>query len=650
MVHAAIRGLVVFITLTLHSVLVFAQETPSMEFMISLKTALQEKVDGQSLPVRCRFYEIAEGGQVLWEAEHEAENRSGSYHFAMDPDFVAFIAAEADRLAPVWFWLEIAIDGDVLHPRQLFNKLPALFQGYGYKYEAEIAIAQHAALREGGAPTLVLGDTIETGTNLNMDVNSITLGGVTRSTWPDGPDNLGNHTATGNIKLNGNWLSGDGGGEGLFITNNGDIGVGTNAPSQKLHVAGSLRLTGPLYDYNNTSGSTGQMLQTTGGGVQWVSQTGTNDMDWTIGTTYLYSNKSKVGIGTVSPLTVLDLSGPPVAGRGQLNITDPSGDDPFVSFYAGGTWKSHFGYSDGRAVWGTNDGSNLYIHGGDVSIGTTDVNGKLTVKTASGNALVAANNGSGNYVELGRASDALHAVSFNSDIVAVYAQSTNGISIKGVSTNRDGIWGETLANSKSGVVGNSVHSGGFGVWGVNSSRGNHGYLGGVYGVYGYSAVGYAAAFKGNVAVISPTTNELLVEIGEGLDYAEGFDVTDKSGIKPGAVLVIDPDNPGRLKLSSVPYDTKVAGIVAGGNSLGSGVRLGAGQFDHNVALAGRVYCNVETSGAAVEPGDLLTTSPIPGHAMKSLDYSRAQGAVLGKAMQPLAKGEKKQILVLVTLQ
>jgi hypothetical protein len=69
-----------------------------------------------------------------------------------------------------------------------------------------------------------------------------------------------------------------------------------------------------------------------------------------------------------------------------------------------------------------------------------------------------------------------------------------------------------------------------------------------------------------------------------------------------------------------------------------------------VALAGRVYCNVDATAATVEPGDLLTTSDRPGYAMKAIDYPRAQGAILGKAMQKLEKGKKGQILVLVTLQ
>ena len=84
--------------------------------------------------------------------------------------------------------------------------------------------------------------------------------------------------------------------------------------------------------------------------------------------------------------------------------------------------------------------------------------------------------------------------------------------------------------------------------------------------------------------------------------------------------------------------------------LGSAVRLGVGQFDRDVALAGRVYCNVDAAKAEIEPGDLLTTSATPGYAMKAVDYRRAQGAILGKAMEPLARGKKGQILVLVTLQ
>jgi hypothetical protein len=164
------------------------------------------------------------------------------------------------------------------------------------------------------------------------------------------------------------------------------------------------------------------------------------------------------------------------------------------------------------------------------------------------------------------------------------------------------------------------------------------------------SAGWAGDFQGKVRVRSYSTGTTVLELGEGLDYAEGFDLSDAEAVAPGAVLVLDPDHPGKLRMSDRPYDRKVAGIVAGAKGLGSGVRLGAGAFDHDVALAGRVYCNVDATEAAVEVGDLLTTSDSPGYAMKVSDHARAQGAILGKAMTGLEKGRRGQILVLVTLQ
>jgi len=156
--------------------------------------------------------------------------------------------------------------------------------------------------------------------------------------------------------------------------------------------------------------------------------------------------------------------------------------------------------------------------------------------------------------------------------------------------------------------------------------------------------------RGNIVLQSKTNGATILELGEGMDYAEGFDVSEKDEVGPGTVLVIDENNTGKLMKSAAAYDTKVAGIVAGAKNLGSGVRLGTGQFDQNVALAGRVYCNVDATETAVRAGDLLTTSATPGYAMKVSDHVRAQGAVLGKAMESLEQGKKGQILVLVTLQ
>jgi hypothetical protein len=70
---------------------------------------------------------------------------------------------------------------------------------------------------------------------------------------------------------------------------------------------------------------------------------------------------------------------------------------------------------------------------------------------------------------------------------------------------------------------------------------------------------------------------------------------------------------------------------------------------HPVALTGRVWCFCDASYGAIAPGDRLTTSATPGHAMKAADPDRAGGAVLGKAMSELKAG-KGLVLVLVSMQ
>ncbi len=143
----------------------------------------------------------------------------------------------------------------------------------------------------------------------------------------------------------------------------------------------------------------------------------------------------------------------------------------------------------------------------------------------------------------------------------------------------------------------------------------------------------------------------LLTIRGGADLAEPFAMS-HSGVEPGSVVVIDEDHPGKLRRSTQAYDKKAAGIVSGANGIRPGIsmvqedKLEAGE---NVALSGRVYVHADAAYGAIKPGDLLTTSDTPGHAMKVTEHAQAQGAILGKAMSGLKDG-KGMVLVLVTLQ
>ena len=153
----------------------------------------------------------------------------------------------------------------------------------------------------------------------------------------------------------------------------------------------------------------------------------------------------------------------------------------------------------------------------------------------------------------------------------------------------------------------------------------------------------------------------VLEIQGGADLAEKFDVgsarspagAEFTDLQPGLVVSIDPQHPGKLILSDRTYDPRVAGIISGAGGVAPGMIMGqAGSVasgQQAVALNGRVYCWADASNAPIRPGDLLTTSGIPGHAMRVTNYAKAHGAIIGKAMSGLQSG-RGLVLALVTLQ
>jgi hypothetical protein len=140
----------------------------------------------------------------------------------------------------------------------------------------------------------------------------------------------------------------------------------------------------------------------------------------------------------------------------------------------------------------------------------------------------------------------------------------------------------------------------------------------------------------------------------GADFSEKFEVQETKGRrKPGMVVAIDPENPGKLVLSATAYNRRVAGILSGAGGINPGMLMGQpgtlADGDQPVALSGRVYVWADASNGAIAPGDLLTTSSVAGYAMKVTDYNKAQGATIGKAMTELRDG-RGLVLTLVTLQ
>jgi hypothetical protein len=259
--------------------------------------------------------------------------------------------------------------------------------------------------------------------------------------------------------------------------------------------------------------------------------------------------------------------------------------------------------------------------------------------------------------------------------------SDSSVGVCGNSATGIGVWGETHSTTEpgvsgycdkggDGVFGNAVgggrgvvgvsdgHTGvegdstsGVGVWGQSqNAEGVHGISSSptAAGVAGYNDKGGPAGlFQGNVQVngtLSVSQDVILT----GADCAEDFDLSHGVSADPGSVMVID--NTGSLAPCAQAYDRRVAGVVSGAGSFRPAFTLDRREPSSvprsAIALVGKVYCKAI---GPIAVGDLLTTSTTPGHAMKVVDFSRAAGAVLGKAIGSLGSGTGL-VPMLVSLQ
>lgn len=148
------------------------------------------------------------------------------------------------------------------------------------------------------------------------------------------------------------------------------------------------------------------------------------------------------------------------------------------------------------------------------------------------------------------------------------------------------------------------------------------------------------------------TDEIL--INGGSDLAELFEITNHdTEVEAGYLVSLDPTSPGKLKVSSEPYDKKVAGVVSGANGIKPGILMGQedtmASGDDLVTLSGRTYVSANTTNGPIKIGDMITSSSVAGEAMRASNKKKSRGAVIGKAMTELVDGEGF-ILVLVNLQ
>lgn len=392
-------------------------------------------------------------------------------------------------------------------------------------------------------------------------------------------------------------------GDGYF---SGDVGIGTSSPQNRLDVEGGA-VIGATYSGTDTAPTNGLLVE------------------------------GNVGIGTNSPLSNLSVGDTGVSEAAIYGRRSSTGTD--VGVYGASTTSGV-----GMGVFGTVDSSPTLPASGDYAVYGSyneDRFGYL---------------GHNQWGVYGQYRDDTYGL-LGGNTFGAYGRFNSSIY---------GYVGRVSGSSRYGLYGYSDVGGGtnYGVYGRASSGDNNyggyfvgdGYFSGNLGVGDSSPERGVDVYNKGVSVCSsgdgscPTTDNAgdiyaSSRSGASIDIAEWIKTDEK--MEAGDVVIIDVENPGKVKKSYKAEDTAVAGIVSTKPHLTMGEEY-KGPDAVRLAIAGRVPVKVTAENGAIVPGDMLTTSSIQGYAMKCGQDCRL-GTVLGKALEPLKSGQGK-ITALVTLQ
>jgi len=169
-------------------------------------------------------------------------------------------------------------------------------------------------------------------------------------------------------------------------------------------------------------------------------------------------------------------------------------------------------------------------------------------------------------------------------------------------------------------------------------------MGNTLGTLGYAPTPYHNGWGGGIRTWDIEAHRTIWSksgyIQGNQDIAENY--ASAMGLEPGDVVCLDPEQDAVI-LSARPNDNLLLGVV----STKPAMLLNSEVEDRTVfpvALCGRVPCKVTDEGGPIRRGDLLTSSSTPGLAMKARPIRLgdqevyAPGTILGKALGSLESG------------
>lgn len=416
--------------------------------------------------------------------------------------------------------------------------------------------------------------------------------------------------------------------EKMRINPNGNVGIGTTSPGQRLSVAGTVESTSGGFKFPD-----GSVQATAAGGAQSIFKDIANGS----GTTQFSASSINDSLrfeGTGGTSVSFDANNKKVI----INSTEGGGNGTITGVTAGAGLAG--GGTTGAVTLAVNYGSSVgtAVEGNkSIAINTSDgIAGGTTLTLGTGGSLNLTNTDKGS-------SQSIFKNVANVAGTTQFSAASNNDAVRFAGT------GGTTVSFDTGTKKITVDSSG-----ITSSQwttsGNN--------------INYAPA--GNVGIGTGAPTEKLHVTGNGKitgnltvdgninakyqDVAEWVPAT--NSLPVGTVVTLDPTRSNHVEASSKAYDTRVAGVI----SEQPGITLGErGDNKVLVATTGRVRLKVDASSGPIQVGDLLVTSDIPGIAMKSqpLNLGGIQlhrpGTLVGKALEPLTKG-RGEILVLLSLQ
>ncbi|HUD09394.1 MAG TPA: hypothetical protein VMR77_01135, partial [Patescibacteria group bacterium] len=442
----------------------------------------------------------------------------------------------------------------------------------------------------------------------------------------------------------------------MTLTNTGNVGIGTTGPSYLLDVSGAGAGAANEYvaRFKNTTAAThtGVEIDSLTGYDSYLALANNNTIGWDMrydhgtGDFQIRSQTDNtqrfsiddatgyVGIGLptdTEPTKNLDI---------YSNSTNPSA---LIESGSSGSFPL-LELSDGRTngkIWNIEDGRTLgdlgfYYSGSSRML--IDTSGNVGIGATPRQELSV-----GSYLDLYSGADntpttpSIRASSANNLLLDAY--STGSIYLN----NDDGTGGVFFGNGTAGTtVGRFTSVGNFVVGGGSAlaTSATDGFLY-VHGMAG-KPTGVATAYTGSYATTYDTTNnKLCVRNSAWLCTAAMTDFAEwapAAGAESGDIVstttqpnpTADDTAPFMLGKSQIVYDSKMVGIVSQ-YAEDANAANGYKKSDdyHAVAVAGRVPVNVSTENGPIVQGDFLTSSSIPGVAMKA----SKSGEVIGTATQ-----------------